>query len=280
MNQTIILNNSMEMPLLGLGGYRIGEQDAPAAVETAVSSGYRLLDTAPVYKNEEYIGRAVSRCKIPRGKLFITSKVWNNAQRLGDVEGALERTLERLRLSYLDLFLIHWPVPGCYLNTWEAMMKLQEKGYVRSIGVSNFNSHQLKEIKESFGIYPAVNQMEVHPLCYPRHLIEFCQSNGIAVQAYAPLGRGAYLDHDVLCVMGIKYAKTPAQIGLRWAVQKGIAVIPKSKNKEHIRTNARIFDFSIDPEDMALLDKLNEDYHTASIPEDLQDVITYADLTR
>lgn len=274
MNNTIFLNNDREMPLLGLGVYKSsGDGVAEAAVQTAVEAGYRLIDTASVYKNEENVGRGIAKCGIPRKDLFVTTKVWNTAQRLGDIRGAFERSLERLRLDYVDLYLVHWPVPGCYLSTWKELEAIQESGRALSIGVSNFEIRHLEELKQVSGVVPAVNQIECHPLCYPRELIEYCQSNGIQVQAYAPLARGAYLDNDVLCVIGTKYGRTPAQIGLRWAVQKGISVIPKSVHPERIISNGAIFDFEIEEEDMAILDTLNQDFHSSHVPEDLRDVI-------
>ena len=274
MNNTVFLNTNREMPLLGLGVYKAtGENEAENAIISAVESGYRLIDTASVYKNEENVGRGIARCGIPRNELFITTKVWNTAQRLGDIQGAFERSLDRLKLDYVDLYLIHWPVPGCYLNTWKEMEKFLESGRVLSIGVSNFEIRHLEELRKVSGIVPAVNQIECHPLCYPRELIEYCQANGIQVQAYAPLARGAYLDNDILCVLGTKYAHTPAQIGLRWAVQKGISVIPKSSHPDRIQSNSQIFDFTIEQEDMDILDTLNQDFHSSHIPEDLRDVI-------
>lgn len=274
MTNAVFLNNDRKMPLLGLGVYKAtGENEAENAIISAVKCGYRMIDTASAYKNEENVGRGIARCGIPRKELFITTKIWNNAQRLGDVEGAFQRSLDRLGLDYIDLYLIHWPVPGCYLSTWKEMEKILSSGRALSIGVSNFEIRHLEELRRVSGIVPAVNQIECHPLCYPKELIDYCQANGIQVQAYAPLARGAYLDHDVLCVMGTKYAHTPAQVGLRWAVQKGISVIPKSVHPDRIESNANIFDFSIDQEDMDLLDTLNENYHSASIPEDLQGVM-------
>lgn len=274
MTNAVFLNNDRKMPLLGLGVYKAtGENEAENAIISAVKCGYRMIDTASAYKNEENVGRGIARCGIPRKELFITTKIWNNAQRLGDVEGAFQRSLDRLGLDYIDLYLIHWPVPGCYLSTWKEMEKILSSGRALSIGVSNFEIRHLEELRRVSGIVPAVNQIECHPLCYPKELIDYCQANGIQVQAYAPLARGAYLDHDVLCVMGTKYAHTPAQVGLRWAVQKGISVIPKSVHPNRIESNANIFDFSIDQEDMDLLDTLNENYHSASVPEDLQGVM-------
>ena len=154
MRETVFLNTDREMPLLGLGVYKTADNEAETAITAAVDAGYRLIDTASAYKNEESVGKAIAKCGIPRKELFITSKIWNNAQRLGDVDGAFYRSMERLKLDYLDLYLIHWPVPGCYTGTWMEMAKLLETGRVLSIGVSNFQIHHLEELKKISGIVP------------------------------------------------------------------------------------------------------------------------------
>ena len=271
MEKTVFLNNDIEMPLLGLGTFHMTEESVvQTALSAAIKAGYRLFDTASSYKNEDLVGKALSRCGIPRKHLFITTKVWNTAQRLGDIEGAFMRSLDRLRLDYIDLYLIHWPVPGCFLGTWESLEKLLDKGRVRAIGVCNFEIRHLEELKKVSGIVPAVNQIECHPLRSQKDLIAYCRNNGIQVQASAPLARGAYLDNDMMCVLGTKYAHTPAQVGLRWAVQQGISVIPRSVRPEKIRENAGIFDFEIEEEDMKIMETLDCSYRCVDPPEDLR----------
>lgn len=267
------LNSGNEMPVLGLGMYKItDEREAEKTIRCAVNAGYRLIDTASAYMNEDGVGKGIRECGIPRRELFLTTKIWNNAQRLGDVEGSFSRSLERLMTDYVDLYLVHWPVPGCYLGTWKELEALYKKGAARSIGVSNFEIRHLEELASVSEITPAVNQIEFHPYWYQKNLVEYCHAKGIAVQAYAPLARGAYLDDDVICILAVKYGKTPAQIGLRWILQKGVAVIPKSTHEERIISNGEIFDFVLEDEDMDAIDQLNKNYRSASLPEDLRDV--------
>lgn len=269
-NEKIILNDGRQMPLLGLGVYKaVGENEVEQAIADAADAGYRLIDTASVYKNEDGVGRGIKALTIPREELFVTTKIWNTAQRIGDVEDTFNRSLERLGLDYVDLYLIHWPVPGCYTDTWKALEKLQTQGRVKSIGVSNFHIHDLEMLKKVSDVVPAVNQVEFHPLFNQPELLSYCRENNIAVQAYAPLARGAYLHSQLLLEIGRKYQKTTAQIGLRWAVQQGISVIPKSVHKERIRENAEIFDFSLTRDEMDAITAMDAHQRTAGIPEDM-----------
>ncbi|MCI5699525.1 MAG: aldo/keto reductase [Lachnospiraceae bacterium] len=269
--QTIELNNGQKMPLLGLGVYKAtGDGIVEDAIFHAVNAGYRLIDTASVYKNEDGVGRGIRELSIPREELFITTKIWNNAQRVGDIEGSFNRSLDRLKLDYVDLYLIHWPVPGCFKETWRELEKINRSGRAKSIGVSNFTVLQLEELAAVSGIVPAVNQIELHPLWNRSDILAYCRLKGIAVQAYSPLARGAYLNNTIISRIAQKYNKTTAQVGLRWSIQKGVAVIPKSVHPDRIISNAQIFDFELSAIDMQLIDELNEDYRSSSIPEDLR----------
>lgn len=268
---SLTLNTQDKMPMLGLGVYKAtGPNEVETAISFALESGYRLIDTASVYKNEDGVGRAIKSSSIPREELFITTKVWNTAQRIGNIEGAFERSLERLQMDYVDLYLIHWPVPGCYLETWKSLEKIYESGRAKAIGVSNFEISNLEELFETSGIVPAVNQIEYHPLFNQSELCTYCQERGIAVQAYAPLARGAYLNRDTLIRIGAKYGKSAAQAGLRWMVQKGISVIPKSTHPDRIASNADIFDFELTEIEMKAIDALDEKFRSSGMPEDMR----------
>ena len=183
---------------------------------------------------------------------------------------SLQRSLDRLGLDYVDLYLIHWPVPGCFINSWQALERIRESGQAKAIGVSNFEISHLEALFQTSGIVPAVNQIEYHPLWNQSDLYEYCKERGIAVQAYAPLARGAYLKKDTMIHIGETYGKSPAQIGLRWLVQKGISAIPKSVNPERIAENADIFDFELTDMEMKTIDALDEKFRSAGIPEDMQ----------
>lgn len=268
---SILLNSNRFMPMAGLGVYKAtGPNEVEKAIAEAFKTGYRAIDTASVYKNEDGVGRAIKNSRLSRDEIFVTTKIWNNAQRIGDVIGAFNRSLERLQLDYVDLYLIHWPVPGCYIDTWKELIKLHAAGKARSIGVSNFDIYQLEELIFATGITPAVNQIEYHPYFHQDDVLHFCQEHGIAVQAYAPLARGAYLNNETIQTIAKRYGKTAAQTGLRWIVQKGISVIPKSTTPERIQSNCDIFDFELTESEMAEIDSLNQNKKYSSIPEDLR----------
>ena len=266
----IHLNDGREMPLLGLGVYKATDNDElKQAISSAVSWGYHLIDTASFYKNEEGVGKGIQALDIPREDLFVTTKIWNTAQRIGDIEDSFNRSLERLGLDYVDLYLIHWPVPGCFGNTWKAMEKLREEGKVKSIGVSNFSIQDLELLKTVSDVVPAVNQVEFHPFFNHPELKAYCQENGIALQAYAPLARGAYLNSPLMIEIGKNHQKSPAQVGLRWLVQQGIGVIPKSVHEERLAENSQIFDFVLSDEEMAAITAMDVQQRVAGIPEDM-----------
>jgi methylglyoxal/glyoxal reductase len=260
LNSTVKLNNNVQMPVLGLGVY----QTAPGkitqnAVKSALKIGYRHIDTARIYGNEVDVGQAVRGSGIPREDLFVTTKLWNSDQGYDSTLRACEASLKRLGLDYLDLYLMHFPVPELRGESWRAMVKLQQDGKCRAIGVSNFTIHHLKELLKEHELTPAVNQVEFHPFLYQKELLEYCQSKGIQVEAYSPLARGERFKHPRIASLAKKYSKTPAQVMIRWGLQHGLVVIPKSTGEERIRENSQVFDFAISGEDMRVLDSLDED---------------------
>ncbi|MDO4803925.1 MAG: aldo/keto reductase [Lachnospiraceae bacterium] len=270
----LLLNSGHRMPCLGLGLNMVTAPDEPQKViADAAAMGYRLFDTASAFKNEVEVGEGIRGCGIPREELFVTTKIWNTAQRIGNVEEAFNRSLERMGLDYIDLYLIQWPVPGCFLDTWHIMEKIYAAGKARSIGVSNFTEPDLKMLMDNSDIAPAVNQIEFHPLYYRESLVNYCHANGIAVQASSPLARGEYLDREILTKLAEKYNRSEAQIGLRWILQHGCGVIPKSVHTARILENSQIFDFELSEEEMAVIDVMNENRRVTDIPDDLQDVI-------
>ena len=266
----IHLNDGREMPLLGLGVYKATDDvELKQAISDAVSFGYRLIDTASFYKNEEGVGKGIQALDLPRENLFVTTKIWNTAQRIGDIEDSFNRSLERLGLDYVDLYLIHWPVPGCFGNTWKVMEKLRADGKAKSIGVSNFSIADLELLKTVSDVIPAVNQVEFHPLFNHPELKAYCEERGIALQAYAPLARGAYLNSPLMLEIGKAHQQTPAQVGLRWLIQQGISVIPKSVHKERLEENSQIFDFALSDEEMAAITAMDAQHRVAGIPDDM-----------
>jgi diketogulonate reductase-like aldo/keto reductase len=259
------LNNGVEIPRFGLGVYQSPPGEITLrAVKYALNIGYRHIDTAQVYGNEADVGRAVQESGLKREEVFITTKVWNSYQGYDSTLGACESSLRRLGLSYVDLYLIHWPVQGGISHeTWKAMIKLGRQGKARAIGVSNYSISQLKEVlQNSDVVVPAVDQVEFHPFLYQEELLRFCENNRIQLEAYSPLTRGKRLNHPNVIEVAKKYDKTPAQVLIRWSLQHDIIVIPKSIHEDRIRENSQVFDFQLEAEDMKLFDSLNKNSHT------------------
>ncbi|MBW5445976.1 aldo/keto reductase [Cohnella sp. CFH 77786] len=261
------LLNGVEMPRLGLGVWRTQEgEEVEKAVSEALKAGYLGVDTASMYGNEAGVGRAVRASGIPRGNLFITTKVWNNQQGYDNTLRAFEESAKQLDLGYVDLYLVHWPVKGKYKDTYRAMEELYDQGKVRAIGVSNFHIHHLEDLMGSCRIKPMVNQVELHPMLTQKKLQMFCRKEGIQIESWRPLMRGN-LDLPLLQELAAQYGKTPAQIVIRWHLQQGVVTIPKSVRESRIRENADVFDFELAPEDMNRIDSLNEDRRFGADPD-------------
>lgn len=266
-SDTFKLANGVEMPCLGLGTWQ--SQDGPEvqrAVTWALHQGYRHIDTAAIYRNEIGIGQAVASSGLDRKEIFITSKVWNPDQGFEETLRAFDQSLKKLNTDYLDLYLIHWPVKGQFLETWRALEYLYQEGRVRAIGVSNFMVHHLHKLLETCEFIPMVNQFEFHPRLGQPDLVRFCRDRNILVEAWSPMMKGRVNDIYELVEIGKDYNKSAAQVSLRWALQKGIVVIPKSVRLERIKENAQLFDFELDDEEMALIDGLDQDIRIGPDP--------------
>ncbi len=256
---SITLHNGVKMPYFGLGVYLSKDgSEVINAVKWAIQSGYRHIDTAAIYNNEEGVGEGIRASAIPREDIFLVSKVWNSEQGYDSTMEAFETSLQKLNTEYLDLYLIHWPVKGKYKETWKALEELYRQKRIRAIGVSNFLQHHLEDLLTEASIVPMVNQMEFHPYLVQQDLLDFCRSKNIQYEAWSPLMQGKIFEMDVFKEMALKYKKTIAQIVLRWDLQKGVVTIPKSSKRQRIIDNAAIFDFSISKEDMTVLDKLDK----------------------
>ncbi|EPR28093.1 Aldo/keto reductase family protein [Geobacillus sp. WSUCF1] len=252
------LHNGVKMPWVGLGVYKVKEgKEVRSAVRTALEIGYRHVDTAAFYENEEGVGQAIRESGIPREQVFVTTKVWNTDQGYETTLKAFDKSLKKLGFDYVDLYLVHWPVKGKYKETYKALEKLYKDGYVRAIGVSNFQIHHLQDVMADCEIKPMVNQVEYHPRLTQKELLTFCRENGIQLEAWSPLMRGEILSEPTIVDIGRKYGKTPAQVVLRWDLQHGVVTIPKSVTPARIKENADIFDFSLTDEEMKQIDALN-----------------------
>jgi diketogulonate reductase-like aldo/keto reductase len=268
MTDCTVLSNGVKMPWFGLGVFKTQEgEEVENAVRYALEAGYRHIDTAAIYRNETGVGKAVKASGIPREELFITTKVWNTDQGYETTLRAFEESRKKLGMEYVDLYLIHWAVKEKYKETWKALEKLYKDGYVRAIGVSNFQVHHLEDLMQDCEIVPMVNQCEFHPYLTQVELRAFCKEHGIQFEAWSPLMRGAAMEEPVIVELAKKYGRTPAQIVLRWDLQHEVVTIPKSIRKERVVENAQIFDFELAAEDMAALDALNRDQRFGSHPD-------------
>jgi diketogulonate reductase-like aldo/keto reductase len=278
-NVFIKLNNGVQMPALGLGVLRSSSEETPAAVETAIHAGYRLIDTAAAYLNEREVGDGIRRSGIKRSDMFVTTKLWLTHYGYDTTLRAFESSLRKLRFDYLDLYLLHWPVPATFdatAESYRAAEKLLADGRVRAIGVCNFSPQHLKNLMEHAEITPAVNQVELHPSFNQRELREFDRRFGITTQSWAPIGGSIRragdaandpLHHPTILQLATKYRKTPAQIVLRWHIDHGLSAIPKSVKKERIEENIDIFNFALTVDDMATVDALDTGVRSGPDPE-------------
>lgn len=258
------------MPWFGLGVFKVENgSEATESVRAAIKNGYRSIDTAAIYKNEEGVGIGIKESGVAREELFITSKVWNEDQGYETTLAAFEKSLERLQLDYLDLYLIHWPGKDKYKDTWRALEKLYKDGKIRAIGVSNFQVHHLEELLKDAEIKPMVNQVEFHPRLTQKELRDYCKEQGIQLEAWSPLMQGQLLDNEVLTQIAEKHNKSVAQVILRWDLQHEVVTIPKSIKEHRIIENADIFDFELSQEDMDKIDALNKDERVGPNPDEL-----------
>lgn len=274
---TFTLNNGYEIPKFGFGTYLAEDKTLIESVKIAINSGYRLIDTAAFYNNESALGFAIKDSEIDRNELFITSKVWNTDRGYKQTKLAFEKSLNNLKLDYLDLYLIHWPANKKQFSnakeinaqTWKAMEELYLEGKIKAIGLSNFLPHHIEELKETAKIMPMVNQIEFHPGFAQVELVKYCQKNNIIVEAWSPLGRSDSLNNKAIKSLSRKYDKTPAQIILRWIVQQNIIPLPKSTTPSRIIENINIFDFELDNDDIELINNIKESNAECANPDEV-----------
>lgn len=265
---TTTLHNGVQMPWLGLGVLHTPEgQAVENAVRWALETGYRSIDTAAVYGNEVGVGQAIKQSEVPRDKIFVTTKVWNNDQGYDSTLAAFETSLNKLDMDYVDLYLVHWPVEGKYKETWRALEIIYDSGRARAIGVSNFLVHHLEDLLESARIVPMVDQVEFQPYLQQPDLQAFCREHQIQLEAWRPIMMGRVNDVPDLIELGNKYGKSPVQVTLRWMIQRGVVTIPKSAKKQRIQSNANIFDFEIEADDLAAIDRLDRNERLGEDPD-------------
>lgn len=268
LQDTITLHNGINMPYLGLGVYKMTEEkESQEAIEFAIESGYRSVDTAHIYGNEHIVGQALKASSVPRSDLFLTTKVWNTDQGYDRTLKAFETSLNKLDTDYVDMYLIHWAVEEKFTETWRALERLYNEKAVRAIGVCNFQVHHLETLAAKSNEKPVVNQVELHPRLIQETLKEYCQKEEIAVEAWSPLAQGRLMDEPTLNHLAEKYEKSPAQVILRWHLQNDHIIIPKSINPKRIIENADIFDFELSLSDMTEINGLNMDERIGPDPD-------------
>lgn len=272
LQDTVTLHNGVKMPGFGLGVFKVEEgEELISAVKTAIVHGYRSIDTAAIYGNEEGVGKGIREgikaAGISREDVFVTSKVWNADLGYEATLKAYETSLEKLGTGYLDLYLIHWPVEGKYKEAWRALETLYKEGRVKAIGVSNFQIHHLEELMKGAEIKPVINQVEYHPRLTQKDVQAFCRANDIQLEAWSPLMQGELLDQELLQKIADKHGKSVAQIILRWDIQNGVVTIPKSTKEHRIIENASVFDFELTPEEMEQIDGLNQNLRVGPDPD-------------
>ncbi|WP_370390913.1 aldo/keto reductase [uncultured Winogradskyella sp.] len=268
---TFKLHNGIDMPYLGLGTYMPKDsQEVTNSVRFALNYGYRHIDTAAIYRNENDVRLGIEASDVNREDIFLTTKVWNSDHGYDKALNAFERSLNNLQMDYVDLYLVHWPVVGLYKETWRALEELYKQGRVRAIGVCNFLQHQLEDLMKDSEVVPMVNQMEFHPYLVQQDLIDFCNSNNIQYQAWSPLMNGKIFDKPEFQKLADKYNKSIAQVVLRYDLQKGIVTIPKSSKEHRIMSNADLFDFEISESDMKLLDAMDRNFRTGPDPNNFE----------
>ncbi|MFE3491030.1 MULTISPECIES: aldo/keto reductase [Streptomyces] len=268
---TLTLNNGVTIPQLGFGVFQVPDDETTAAVSTALEAGYRSIDTAAIYGNEVGVGRALAASGIPREELFVTTKLWNTDQGYDATLAAFDASLAKLGLDHVDLYLIHWPTPAhdLYPESWRALEKLAADGRIRAVGVSNFQPAHLRRLLDTGTLVPAVNQIELHPGLQQAELRAFHAEHGIATEAWSPLAQGALLKEAALVSIAGRHGKSPAQVVLRWHLQLGNVVIPKSVTPDRIRQNIDVFDFELSAEDMDAIAALDRGMRTGPDPDTL-----------
>jgi len=258
--QTMRLNTGADIPGIGFGTWELSKAEALESVTAALKTGYRLVDTAKIYGNEEAVGEAIRGSDVPREDIFVTTKLWNDDQGYNSAFQALDESLAKLGLDYIDLYLIHWPATKRRHDAWSAFQEIQKSGKAKAVGVSNYTIDHLKQLLEQSDLMPAVNQVEFHPYIYEqqKELLAFCEEKGIALEAYSPLARVSHETPKLVEGIALKHAKSVQQIFLRWCIQHGTLPLPRSRNPQHIQSNFEVFDFELSDEDMQQLNSISD----------------------